>query len=40
MQTTRLYIGADVAKADVVISVAGERPCTIATTRRLVLRAG
>lgn len=32
MQTTRLYIGADVAKADVVISVAGERPCTIANT--------
>lgn len=32
MQTTMLYIGADVAKAELVISVAGERLCTIANT--------
>lgn len=32
MHTTTLYIGADVAKAELVISVAGQRPCTIANT--------
>lgn len=32
MQTTVLYIGADVAKAELVISVAGQRPCIIANT--------
>src|SRR3546814_14344699 len=38
MQTSILCIGADISKAEVVVSVAGGRPCTVANNTAAITR--